>query len=692
MYYHSNRTSLDHTSTSRDSSSRQGATETFNFHTSPEPPPMKKQRGVLNQSGTKTASNTSRNLENNSTATVPNAVPNTVAKKISTRREELQKLKQRLKPQTSGSSILLARAKTHLDASLGGRRAVEVSKVPKFIGNGSVSTKSSDVQSVPVPPPIPNNNSIYSSRGTRSMPSNNRIPAPDVRKKEETRSIKSLNDIQMEEKKNDQDYDRSNKKKNSNIRHTNRKNIEKQVVPESLLDEFDDPNFSMLVTPQTATNAQSPENGSNTPFQPRKLNLSPSKKAQQVKKNAMNDQRIDASSSTSSNGTGPKRNIKSRSTTSSEKTKATSHRPQNLRSPVNPPKQSEPYEPPKDSIKERAEKSLQKGEPIDSKRGFLYAVGKYASDNQSSNVSTFTEGLSTLASIDNQSVDTRGSTSSQNTRRLVLQLREANEEKSEALRNVARLQMELEGRIRKDLERIEHSTSKSLQSPSEKNLARSGALAMLICITDRKAERAMLRHAWNCWKKEISIAHEDNNLLTNTALGMGSPTTFSSNTNKNIPRISLSQTKGALITSPLSPIPRPSPAPNHTINISTIGKKYLKDAFKVVAKEYKSSLATYNIRLPTENGFYSVMPQDVYEEVVDPNIPETLEIRANIFADDSILILYGEMSCRHINKDGLEMREIEIVHDHGMLGIIPYIDCDGIESEYLLGKSNLTSV
>jgi hypothetical protein len=74
------------------------------------------------------------------------------------------------------------------------------------------------------------------------------------------------------------------------------------------------------------------------------------------------------------------------------------------------------------------------------------------------------------------------------------------------------------------------------------------------------------------------------------------------------------------------------------------------------------------------------MPQDVYNEVIDPGIPETLEIRANFSVDKSVLIVYGEMSIRHIKKDVKIIQEVENVDDSGLLGYVPYIDCDGIEN------------
>ena len=744
-----------HQSNNSQSAISKGSPNTFAFHTSPAPPPMKKHRYIGEQQPAQTKSSstmrspssypytsstysaskyTSASSASNNPRTTSNAAGSTaksfsIDKTISTRRAELQKLKERLRPgykivnttsaatsKTNGSGPgLLALAKSQLDPSA--KKTLDT----KLSQNGLKSPASSHLPSSSLNNHTSSNttavtrSTIHKTSPTKSA----RKPCMSAPSPSQQFGVSMINPSQ-EPTDTDHSFFQS---------------------------EFDDtataPDDSLLVTPiNTALGASAPATKS-TKLHPRKLHLSPKhdiKEEEEVPElvsDEIKHPNLDASptknhskttsfspspppprASTMSSGKSPAKGATTQnqapppsSTTSSQETQETSHLEitqsnSNLTSS------------PSDPIKVRAEKALEDGTPIESKRGFLYVVGKYAANDSPknepssnmTNVSTFTEGMSTLGMStlgggDARSVSTRGSTSSQNTRRLVLQLREANEEKSAALRDVARLESELESRIRQEITQQSGgvgSDGKKVQQSTVK----SGALAMLICNTGRRVEKAIMRNAWHTWKKDVfgEIYDKDNSGITpsrkraldkmdpkspsNLSFFMGGETDVNgvdldSNDHNN------SNHRGK--NKPQRNIFR-SPVPKHAHEISSIPKQYLQEAFAAVVAEYSSSLAHYVIRTPTassskESDKFNVMPRDVYDEVVDPNLPESLEIRAHITADDSVLIVYGENSVRHV-KNGSEeiVREVENVDEMGSLGIVSFIDYDGIEKEYVMGK------
>jgi len=646
-----------------------------------------------------------------------------VDKAISTRRAELQRLKERLRPTSATSTFsaksnhnsrLVALAKTHLSEPLvAATRSVAGTKM-------SAKNKSVQIPTESQPP--------FKSGGTSTS-------------------------VRIEPKKANENQQIIQQKQETNQFYIN--------------EEFEDPDYSMLVTPRPIhlhgnSNSPSIPPIKSTILHPRKLNLSSSTKPKPPPdKTTEVPPLTDEQDHEQNDKTKDFDDNKPLSTTSSQDTKETSHK-------QNPSPSSAPIPPPptniaptiisttnmnhsdisvlnispsslKDPAKAKAEKSLQDGTPIDTKRGLLYALGKYASDNQSINsISTRNHQITNFSAmsdmdvLETRSVSTRGSTSSQNTRRLVLQLREANEEKSAALRDVARLESELENRIRKESSPMPAGPSTDRKHMNDqKSSARSGALAMLICIIERRVEKGNIRYAWKKWKGDIFQDQEEQQMSPSRTREdsfdpipyTASPTVYSSggvktplNTNRlqSVPK-STNLTNihehnvASVITTPMSTsssrryrhILR-SPLPSRPTNIASIPKGFLDQAYESVPKEFSSSMGQYIIRTPEvplsssllspsssylSKDIYSVMPQDVYDEVIDPGIPETLEIRANISVDESVLIVYGEMSIRHIKKDGKIIREVENVDDFGLLGYVPYIDCDGIENEYSLGKS-----
>ena len=304
-----------------------------------------------------------------------------------------------------------------------------------------------------------------------------------------------------------------------------------------------------------------------------------------------------------------------------------------------------------------------------------------------------------------------------NTPLLVMKLREANEEKAAALRDLARLESKFEQRIHQD-ENLVNNT----------RVIKNGALAMLICIAERKVNRAMMRNAWKTWNKNAGVVEADHDKkegmtmtpsrkrrrhgLDHLDLELSQPRLISQNfmkdtSSKNMfidvsgPVMmadSIRDTSNAtsIASSRKNRTHRAmfhfrSPVPNHSKNTSTIPKQFLQKAFDAVASEYSSSLAHYTIRVPTDEQKYydadaDVMNLETYKEVVDPNHPETFEIRATILADDSVLIIYGEKNVRHLRQDREEITELKHEETNEPLGIVSYVDCDGIEMEYALGK------
>ena len=118
---------------------------------------------------------------------------------------------------------------------------------------------------------------------------------------------------------------------------------------------------------------------------------------------------------------------------------------------------------------------------------------------------------------------------------------------------------------------------------------------------------------------------------------------------------------------------------------------YLQEAAKTIPYEYYSSQATYVVRRPysakeddtlwAEAGTQST---GAYQSTVNVNKPSTLEVAAKITADGSLLTLNGTCTVRH--KNATEWRVFDNVDEMDKpLGCVMYIDGDANEKEYWLG-------
>ena len=131
----------------------------------------------------------------------------------------------------------------------------------------------------------------------------------------------------------------------------------------------------------------------------------------------------------------------------------------------------------------------------------------------------------------------------------------------------------------------------------------------------------------------------------------------------------------------------------------------LMKAAESIPHEFVSDLATYYVRVP----YVSSQPDDAatpgssdpwelhgvaassrfYADVADVNRPATVEVMARIVSDGSVAVLHEACSFRHETAGGNgsnDFRNVDAMD--GPLGCVMYIDVDGTEREYWLGKSH----
>ena len=132
-------------------------------------------------------------------------------------------------------------------------------------------------------------------------------------------------------------------------------------------------------------------------------------------------------------------------------------------------------------------------------------------------------------------------------------------------------------------------------------------------------------------------------------------------------------------------------------------RTHLGRAAGSVPSEFASDLATYYVRVPYVSGpgptdaawsNHGTEAPGAYHAGADAARPDTLEVMARIGSDGSVAVLHGECSLRHEPLGGgAAPREFPSVETmDGPLGAVIYIDVDGTEREYWLGKSIIEAV
>lgn len=161
---------------------------------------------------------------------------------------------------------------------------------------------------------------------------------------------------------------------------------------------------------------------------------------------------------------------------------------------------------------------------------------------------------------------------------------------------------------------------------------------------------------------------------------------------------------------PLTPRSRPS-SPERWNNTAPVEKKirstplpkgdklesnYIIDAAAIISNEYETELVNYIVRAPGckqkfEYDFFS--SEESYRDLFDIDNSDSIEVLAQIEADGSVFALVGK-DARHGKLAGEQEGEKEwsvyknIEESERMLGNVTYIDMEGNEREYWLGKSN----
>lgn len=131
----------------------------------------------------------------------------------------------------------------------------------------------------------------------------------------------------------------------------------------------------------------------------------------------------------------------------------------------------------------------------------------------------------------------------------------------------------------------------------------------------------------------------------------------------------------------------------------------LVKAAESIPHEFVSDLATYYVRVP----YVPTQPEGAatpgssdpwelhgvvassrfYADVADANRASTIEVMARIVSDGSVAVLHDACSLRHDTAGGNGSNDFRNVDTmDGPLGCVMYIDVDGTEREYWLGKLN----
>ena len=160
---------------------------------------------------------------------------------------------------------------------------------------------------------------------------------------------------------------------------------------------------------------------------------------------------------------------------------------------------------------------------------------------------------------------------------------------------------------------------------------------------------------------------------------------------------------------PLTPRSRPS-SPERWNNTAPVDKKratplpkgdkmdlrYIMDAAKISSNEYETEMVNYLVRAPHSKEFdYDFFSdKEQYTNAFDIDNPESIDVLAQIEADGSVFALVGK-DVRHgkarSGQDGenesLEWSVYENLEESQLvLGSVTYIDMEGNEREYWLGK------
>ncbi len=144
-------------------------------------------------------------------------------------------------------------------------------------------------------------------------------------------------------------------------------------------------------------------------------------------------------------------------------------------------------------------------------------------------------------------------------------------------------------------------------------------------------------------------------------------------------------------------VPTPHPKRNKLDQTVAPDRDALIRATKDTVHEYESDKATFIVRRPygvaSERELWFGAGQQtskLYEMSADATKASTLEVVARINADSSLLALYGEDNVRHQLADGSDWIEYKNAEDEP-LGNILYIDREANEREYDLDSIYLTA-
>ncbi|GAX10324.1 hypothetical protein FisN_3Lh530 [Fistulifera solaris] len=144
-------------------------------------------------------------------------------------------------------------------------------------------------------------------------------------------------------------------------------------------------------------------------------------------------------------------------------------------------------------------------------------------------------------------------------------------------------------------------------------------------------------------------------------------------------------------------VPTPHPKRNKQDQLLAPDRDALIRATKDTVHEYESDKATFIVRRPygvaSERELWFGAGQQtskLYEMSADAMKASTLEVVARINADSSLLALYGEDNVRHQLADGSDWIEYKNAEDEP-LGNILYIDREANEREYDLDSIYLTA-